>query len=269
MIVTCPECDAKYRVSEAALQQRAGRVKCANCSHVWTVDDEALPLTQPIEDTTGAPETQPEAPEEVAAQAEPEPTLESKPHAAVRRREEEKKLKSRVAVERAGWAGIAACFLVLMGSAYLLRVDIVDTWPHSAGAYAALGMDINPTGLVVEELTANLTQSPAGRVLQIQGKVRNITDREQAVPTLVAQVLNAEQDVLAQWSLSINSLALDGGGSEAFSAEISGAPEGGARVDVILGEGLDLTNIPQASLAQPSPGISQTAETTGDAGAHH
>ncbi|HCR64982.1 MAG TPA: hypothetical protein DIW38_00505, partial [Oceanicaulis sp.] len=33
MIVTCPSCEAKYRVDAAALAARGNKVKCAACAH--------------------------------------------------------------------------------------------------------------------------------------------------------------------------------------------------------------------------------------------
>lgn len=43
MIVTCPNCSARYKVPEAKLKGRGAKITCPNCSHRFTVqgDDEA------------------------------------------------------------------------------------------------------------------------------------------------------------------------------------------------------------------------------------
>ena len=100
MIVTCPSCDAKYRVDAAALEARGGRAKCASCGHVWTVEDEALTLSEPV--APPAPEPAPEP--EPEPEPEPQPSLREKPHAAIRARADAKRRKARLAAEGAGWA---------------------------------------------------------------------------------------------------------------------------------------------------------------------
>lgn len=248
MIVTCPSCEAKYRVSESALQARGGRVKCANCANVWTVEDDALPLTEQVEEPKFEPSPDPEPQLEAEAEPapEPEPSLANKPHAAIRRREEERKQKTRATVERAGWAGIAACFLAVVCSGYFMRTSVVEMWPRAAGAYAAIGLDVNPLGLVVEELKADLIDDHGTPVLLVEGLVRNITNAEKSVPPLLAQVLDGHGGVLAEWSLNLDSTVLGEGVSAPFTTRFAGPPEGGARVEVVLD--------PNAGDVAPAPG---------------
>ena len=280
MIVTCPKCDAKYRVSAAALEQRGGRVRCASCAHVWTVEDDALPLTEQIEAPSFEPSPVEESIDDLledpqpAPQAEPEPafeaepTLKSKPHAAIRRREEERKLKTRLTIERAGWASIAACFVLVFASAYLMRGSVVEAWPRAAGAYAALGLDVNALGLVVEDLNASVIDDNGTPVLSVQGSVRNITGRERDVPALQAQVLNDAGDVLAQWSLSLAVNTLAEGESESFTTSISAPPESGTRIDVILSDDASSPFEDVSETAQPQTASdgrpSQITDLSGD-----
>lgn len=37
MVITCPECDSRYRINPAASQVNVARVKCPGCEHVFKV----------------------------------------------------------------------------------------------------------------------------------------------------------------------------------------------------------------------------------------
>lgn len=222
MIVTCPSCEAKYRVEQSALDARRGRVKCASCAHVWTVEDGAGPAAR-------APESAP-APEPV-----PAPAMQDKPHAAIRARAATRAKRNRAAVEGAGWAGVAACLVAVLGAAFVFRVDVVDAWPRAAGAYAAMGVDVDPVGLAVEELQAELIEEDGAPVLVVEGVVRNVARAARETAPLTAIVRDASGAVLAEWSMALESPQLDAGASERFRTSFPAPPESGARVDVVIG----------------------------------
>ncbi|MFP4518071.1 MAG: zinc-ribbon domain-containing protein [Oceanicaulis sp.] len=220
MIVTCPSCEAKYRVEQSALEARRGRVKCAGCAHVWTVA-EAAPKPAPRPDPVPAPD--------------PAPSLTDKPHAAIRARAATRAKRTRLAVEGAGWAGVAACLAVVMGAAFVFRVDVVEAWPRAAGAYAAVGVPVDPVGLAVESLEAELVEEDGAPVLVVEGLVRNVAGRERLTRPLSAVVLDSSGAVLAEWSLTLESPALAPGAAERFRTTFPAPPDNGARVEVVLG----------------------------------
>ncbi|MEQ8405068.1 MAG: zinc-ribbon domain-containing protein [Oceanicaulis sp.] len=222
MIVTCPSCEAKYRVEPSALEARRGKVKCAACAHVWTVA-EAAPKPAP------APAQSPEP------EAEPAPSLKDKPHAAIRARAATRAKRTRLAVEGAGWAGVAACLMVVLGAAFVLRVDVVEAWPRAAGAYAAVGLDVDVIGLAVEELEAELVEEDGAPVLVVEGLVRNVAARDRDAAPLTAVVLDASGAVLAEWSLALESPVLEPGAVERFRTTFPAPPDNGARVEVVVG----------------------------------
>ncbi|MGJ3232451.1 MAG: DUF3426 domain-containing protein [Oceanicaulis sp.] len=221
MIVTCPSCEAKYRVEQAALEARRGKVKCAACAHVWTVA-EAAPKPAP----QAAPASKPAA--------EPAPSLREKPHAAIRARAAHRAKRTRLAVEGAGWAGVAACLVLALGAAFVFRVDVVEAWPRAAGAYAAVGVEVDVLGLAVEQLEAELIEEDGAPVLVVEGEVRNIAARARTAPPLNAVVLDASGAVLAEWSLVLESPTLEPGASERFRTTFPAPPENGARVEVVI-----------------------------------
>lgn len=231
MIVTCPSCEAKYRVDAAALAARGNKVKCAACAHSWVVEDEGLTLNEPVEPSFDADAVAPE-PSAPEFDEDPAPSIKEKPAAAVRARAEQQRRKQAMAVEGAGWAGVAACVAVALISAVIFRVNIVQTWPRTAGAYAAVGMDINPYGLEVGMLTASFEDGG----LYVEGVLENITGGERPTVPLNARVLDSHGAVLKSWPVQLESAVLPGGGAERFYTSLDAVPEGAVRVEVIIAE---------------------------------
>ncbi len=226
MIVTCPSCEAKYRVSAEALEKRRGKVKCANCAHVWTVEDEALTLSEPVAMPEPAPEPAPEP--------EPQPSLRDKPHAAIRAREDARRRKARLATEGVGWAGVAACVMVLLGAAVIFRVDVVEVWPRTAGAYAAVGLDVNPYGVEIEGLNAQLETQDGESVLVVTGAVRNITGQDRPAPPLRAVAYGEDGAELAAWPIAMEAASLTGEASADFEAALPAPPDDAVRIEVVV-----------------------------------
>ncbi len=228
MIVTCPSCEAKYRVEAAALEARRGKVKCASCAHVWTVADEALTLSEPV----AAPEPAPAPDPEPVLDA--QPSLRDKPHTAIRARQYAKRRKARLAAEGAGWAGVAACFVVLLGAAVMFRVDVVDVWPRTAGAYAAVGLEVNPYGVEIEGLTAQFETAEADARLLVSGSLRNITRSDRAVPPLQAVAYDAAGVALASWPIALEAPTLLAETATTFEAALPNPPADAVRVEVVV-----------------------------------
>jgi predicted Zn finger-like uncharacterized protein len=228
MIVTCPSCEAKYRVEAEALEARRGKVKCASCAHVWTVDDDALALSQPVE-PVGEP-----APALAEAEPRQRPSLREKPAAAIRARQDAKRRKARLAAEGAGWMGVTACIAVLLGAAVIFRVDVVDVWPRSAGAYAAVGLDVNPYGVEIEGLRARFETVEAAPVLLVSGELRNITAEERPAPPLQAVAYGEDGSALARWPIAMEAPSVLAQSAARFEAALPNPPENAVRIEVVV-----------------------------------
>ena len=227
MIVTCPSCDTKYRASEEALQARSGKVRCASCNHVWVVEEEALTLEKAVEPDPVASIDMESSPESGFGEA-------TQPHAKIRQREEAKRRKARLMTEAVAWGGIAACFAVLMGGAWLFKGSVVELFPATSSAYAAMGAEINPYGLEVRELSVERREGEALPALVIEGEVFNVSGRSRSTLPLRAALLDGNGDVLVEWMVLLESPELPSQGRERFRTELPDPPEDARSVKVIL-----------------------------------
>ncbi len=240
MIVTCPSCQTRYRAEPEALSRRGGKVRCNVCAHVWTVQDEAVALTEPVSEPAPAPRPAPKprpAPEPAdaeaafaAAIAKSDPTV--KPHAAIRERAERRRRAGRLAAEGAGWAAVAAVFALVFAGAWLFRLDVVDAFPPASRAYAMAGIEINPLGLEVRGLEASYGEGDEAGALVIEGVVQNVTGRSRSALPMRAALLDEAGEPLVEWMIVLESDSLPPRGAERFRTVISDPPRSAAQLDV-------------------------------------
>ncbi|MEO1038396.1 MAG: zinc-ribbon domain-containing protein [Pseudomonadota bacterium] len=226
MIVTCPSCEARYRVDEDALSARGGKVRCSSCGHNWVAENDALPLTEPV-DPQPVPEAEPEP--------EPEPVRRG-PHSVIRERAEARRRKARLMTELGAWGGVAAMFAVFVGGAWLFRADIVHAMPGTARAYAAVGAEVNPFGLEIADLSVERAEAGGAPAIVVEGVLRNVAGSDRPAGPLQARVLGEDGAVLAEWVVQLESPSLPAAGEERFRTVLQDPPEGGAEIEVVLGE---------------------------------
>ncbi len=242
MIVTCPSCDARYRAEEAMIARRNGRVRCASCGHVWTVETEVVELREVLEA------------ERVARGPDPETVEPLKPHEQFRQRAEAKRRRFRRLSEGAAWGGVAACFVAFFAGAFIFRGDVVEAWPRAANAYAAIGLRVNPYGLEIEELNVARGTDPAAPALVVEGIVRNVTGRDRDTAPLAARLLDEHGAVILDWPVYLESPALPSGGEERFRTTLMELPDRAAEVEVVIGETPGALSAPQAPASDEPDG---------------
>ncbi len=71
------------------------------------------------------------------------------------------------------WGGMAATLVILVAVAVLFRVDVVKLWPRTAGAYAKVGLSVNPLGLAPENVEAGTGLVNGRAAVVVTGQVRN------------------------------------------------------------------------------------------------
>jgi len=185
MILTCPACATRYSVADNAIGASGKAVRCAGCSHRWTamptVDDE-LELAAPAT-VAATPDPEPTA-------AEPQRPAANKAPQAFREKVQAQKTVRQAVVNGVIWAGIGAGIAVLAALTVIFRVDVVRVLPRTASAYAAVGLPVNPIGLVFEGVSAKPGLQDGHDALVVSGAMRNIEKRPIASPALAIKVLD-------------------------------------------------------------------------------
>ena len=181
MILTCPACATSYFIAHDAVGPNGRKVRCQSCGEVWRAsNDEPLELSV-------APEPKVvETPEPASLAETPAPEL---PRAFRARAEQQRRVR-RAATHGAVWAGLASVFVALIVSAWLFRVEVVETFPRAAAAYAMVGSPVNPVGLDFEAMAAKEAPEHPGMVL-VSGALRNVRDQEIVAPPVRVALLDA------------------------------------------------------------------------------
>ena len=158
-----------YFVQDDQIQASGRAVRCAACGHRWTAHPEG-----PLELEGGAVAKEPgdETSFEAAAL-----TGDDLPR-AFRTRAEEEKRNRQAAVTGAVWAGVARSrWPPLAGCRHRVPRNVVRAWPQMASAYATVGLAVNPTGLVIENVQREPSLEEGHPTLVVSGTIRNIEGR--------------------------------------------------------------------------------------------
>jgi len=212
MIVTCPACEGRFEVEKAQLGYDGRIVRCGKCGNCWH---------QMPEDDPRAALAEPDVP--------PPP----------RRRPPPQKKKGRGVL--VGWLLLLLFVGGVAAGAWFERQRIVDRFPQLADVYALLGIPVTPPDavldLVIMEPTSDVVDGET--VVTVRGTISNVSDHKQTLPTLRAQVLDAQGNVLAEWTFETPRRELDAGGSVDFQTETRNPPAGAQNLNITFAKGGD------------------------------
>lgn len=189
MIVTCPNCETRFQVDDAALGAAAGRrVRCASCGNLWIYSTEAEAIHAAVAGLTAeaamATTTPPAPPGAEPGRTEPRigsrplptgPTAQPRPSVAA-----ELPAAARQRGIRAGSLALIVLAVLLVLGAILGRDKIIATWPATAPVYAALRLTEQPgAGLEV-----TVTPKRTAQALVIEGNIVNGSATPRRIPKL-------------------------------------------------------------------------------------
>lgn len=239
MIVSCPNCDARYKLPDAVLA-RGGRLKCAACGQRWVPE---VPAPQPLVTEADEEAAFAAVQEQISARwAEPAiAPRDSAPAAAFAAPEDiapdhqaddggaddigdeagdETDDAARPALLRNLVAGLAGLALSIAAAGlWVGRVD-VEAVPWLGPALARLA----PPAPLDISVTATTTTLPSGRLLvEVRGIIRNSGRGPAAVPDLRA-TLSGPAGTALRWTIVPNVRRLPPGTETEYSSTVTGFP---------------------------------------------
>jgi len=229
MILTCPTCASRYRIDESKLGPQGRTVRCAGCGDSWRAE----PLAEPLQLTPElvAPE---QAVEVFAGGSEPDlAQMPAEELPKVFRQKAEAKRRTREAMT-AGmvWGGMAASLALLLLAAVVFRVQVVQLWPRTAGAYAAVRLTVNPLGVAPDNVQAAPGLENGRAALIVTGAERNIDSRPRGpVPMRISLYDKAGVRLLSR-IVDLPAPPLGGGESRPFRVSFLDPPIAVAQVGV-------------------------------------
>ena len=241
VIVSCPNCDARYKLPDAVLA-RGARLKCAACEHRWVpeVQVAAPPIPSPRPPMTEADEEaafvavqeQISARWADAAMPVPPVTAAEVPPVVLEIGDgdgddtlEDTNADAGNAPLRSTWlrnlgAGLAGLALAITAAGlWVGRVDLAST-PYIGAALARLAPPVSLDISVV----GTTTILPSGRLLlEVKGVIRNTGSATAAVPDLRAS-LSGPTGTALRWTISPHIRRLPAGTETEFSSTVIGFP---------------------------------------------
>ena len=253
MILTCPSCATRYFLNDVLVGRSGRAVKCTSCGSTWraeTEDDEPLPLQAPTPAQAELIEKS-----EPALKSEPEP-LSGLPadrlsHAFRAKAQEQRKVRE-AAATGAIWAGLGAAIVLMVALAAVFRIDVVRLWPKTASAYAAVGLPVNTTGLIIEQVKAAPGADSGHPAVMVSGVMRNVIDRMVDAPPLKVSLLSKDgHSVERRTTPASDAMRIRPGETRHFTVSMIDPPKTAADVEVTFA--LDVMQ-PSAPVASgPSP----------------
>jgi predicted Zn finger-like uncharacterized protein len=216
MILTCPSCGTRYQMDRTHLAPPGGEVRCAKCLTVWfhAVSEKDVSPEQDRDEAGVIAKSEigsgAEAPSLMAPQAES---------------------RTRLALV-AGLGALTIFFGTFFWAAIAFRQEIATVWPQSESLYALINLPVNAQGLAFEEITQERVTENGESVMQISGRVINVSERELSVPAIHVSLRDAEEHEIYGWTFNAGVATLGPGQSSPFLARLPNPPAEAVRTEL-------------------------------------
>jgi hypothetical protein len=138
----------------------------------------------------------------------------------------------KAAAAGAVWGLIGAALVAVLLAAVLFRGDVVQAWPKAASAYAAVGLPVNATGLVIEREQADLEFEDGRPALVVRGAIRNVRDKAVRAPALKVTLLNKDGREVKTQIARPEEPTIPGGAARYFAVDVLDPPSTVTDVEV-------------------------------------
>lgn len=210
MILTCPQCTAKYRLTATQLAPEGHRVRCSECNEVWfqLPDPDELPhegrsFEEHLRDDIEIDFQ--EIPESVKPIRERDPLA---PGGVVLPKAPDQPRKSNfMHTSVAGYIAAIVLFLGVFAGLTIMRNGIVADWLPSALFYETVGLDVPlpGDGLTFADVTARAAPSEGGdgEFIEVSGRILNSTGEDVTLLPVEATLRDREGKAVETFVIDI------------------------------------------------------------------
>lgn len=266
MIITCPNCAARFNLKDELLGDKGRNVKCAKCSHRWfaekpadaakpaapkPVPEAAPPPPPPAPPPPPPPPPAPpprRAPPEVApadernapdipAEDDPDDEDDFRRPPPIPSEEEIARFQSRPVKPRSllpWWIALFVAIVALVGSSIYFSKAIVSAYPAANKLFSLIGLPVNTLGYGLEIAKPTTTQREEGndRIIVVSGEISNTTGQVTDIPLLRGELKDAQGRTLFIWSFEANEPRVLAGEKNTYETEIRNPPPGATELNI-------------------------------------
>lgn len=261
MIISCPECAAKFLIDAAALGATGRMVRCGKCAHTWaeappeTISENIGTLAD--EDAAPTPDADPVADPDQGSESEMESDSDSKSDppfdsddsefepgadqetdrggggANIRAGVPALQRKRKNIVAKLAWILLILTVGGVAGGALFFQNRVIETWPAAKRLYTMIGLTQEPLGVGLNLVNVKFSQQGAkdGGLL-VEGEVENISDRVLDVPGLRATLFDKQKTAVQHWPFRASLPRLLPGENVKFRTIIKNPAKGAVRIEI-------------------------------------
>ena len=233
-LITCPNCQAQYKVGLETLGKDGRMVKCAQCQSDWMARPkvEVAPKENPsdLESNLVDEAAEKQLDQGFASGSEQvvQPNQDAEPAGSnivagpgmdmdqevdaqtlARQRKDMAKRQSllirrmpKARFQRAmRLAGVIILALLIVGGV-LFRENVVRTFPDLAGVYSSIGLGVNVFGLEFSNVQTLVSLKNGIEVIDISASISSVSAHQVSVPPVIVTLLDGEGNSLYEWSVT-------------------------------------------------------------------
>jgi predicted Zn finger-like uncharacterized protein len=224
MILSCPSCKTRYVVPDSAIGPTGRKVRCASCRFSWVQDPPPLDLR-----TAAPPEAAP-APAPAAAPSPPPRWTEPPPVAAEPPEAwDQQGYRPRRNPARA-WTMIAI-FAGLMMVAAVVAIQVFGLPDFGR----RIGIPVTVNALTIGGQAERRRLASGNELLVVRGLITNQTDDVQRVPQIRAELKDAQNRTVYDWSIAPPVRELGPREHRTFDSAEMNVPRGGRTLSLSFG----------------------------------